>query len=99
MRTEVMWRPPGEERRQQRRSGAGRHITVLATQPQQIGGIALLAEVGRTGVPMARAGISGRDESGAMFKSGRPDCFANSKSRRWLQMRLATGFELLGAAR
>ena len=43
-----MWRPPGEERRQQRRSGAGRHITVLATQPQQIGGIAVRAEVGRT---------------------------------------------------
>src|SRR4051794_31670165 len=33
MRTEVMWRPPGKERRKQRRSGAGRHITVLATQP------------------------------------------------------------------
>jgi hypothetical protein len=46
MRTGVMWRPPGDERRQQRRSGAGRHITVLATQPQQIGGIALRAEVG-----------------------------------------------------
>jgi len=44
-----MWRPPGEERRQQRRSGAGRHITVLATQPEQVGGSAVRALVGRTG--------------------------------------------------
>ena len=34
MRTKVMWRPPDDERRKQRRSGAGRHITVLATQPK-----------------------------------------------------------------
>src|SRR5262245_3512039 len=45
MRTGVMWRPSGEERRQQRRSGAGRHITVLATQPKQSGGSALRAAV------------------------------------------------------
>src|SRR5271166_1029108 len=50
MRTGVMWRPPGDERRQQRRSGTGGHITVLATQPQQIGGIAMCAEVWRTNV-------------------------------------------------
>jgi hypothetical protein len=45
MRTAVMWRPPGKERRKQRRSGAGRHITVLATQPPQIGGIAICSAV------------------------------------------------------
>src|SRR5215471_14152504 len=41
MRTGVMWRPPGKERRKKRRSGAGRHITVLATQPKQIGRIVM----------------------------------------------------------
>ena len=50
MRTEVMWRPPGEERRQQRRSGAGRYITVLTTQTGKMGGTALCAAVFTTDV-------------------------------------------------
>jgi len=60
MKTGVMWRPSGDERRQQRRSGAGRHITVLATQPEQIGGMAIRAEVCRS-VP-----DEARYESGAL---------------------------------
>src|SRR4051794_3130008 len=44
MKTVVMWRPHGDERRRQRRSGAGRHITGLATQPTQIGGMAVRAQ-------------------------------------------------------
>jgi hypothetical protein len=54
MRTEVMWRPPGEERRQQRRSGAGRHITVVATQPKLCDGPHNVGHIDRGGPIDAR---------------------------------------------